>query len=68
MASIFLSYDREDVGHARPIAAALEKAGHKVWWDRHIKGGSRYAAEIERALGAADAVVVLWSHQSVQSN
>jgi tetratricopeptide (TPR) repeat protein len=67
MASVFLSYDREDVGKARPIAAALEKAGHSVWWDQHIKSGTQYSKVIEEALKAADAVVVLWSSRSVDS-
>src|SRR5688572_27759398 len=67
MASVFLSYDREDATRARSIAQALEKAGHSVWWDRHIKGGAQYAKEIEQALAAADAVVVLWSERSVES-
>ena len=30
MASVFLSYDREDASVARVIATALEKAGHSV--------------------------------------
>ena len=67
MASVFLSYDRDDTARARPIAVALEKAGHSVWWDRHIKGGVQYSKEIEAALEAADAVVVLWSTNSVES-
>ena len=67
MASVFLSYDREDAARARSIALAMEKAGHSVWWDRHIKGGAQYSKEIEAALKAANAVVVLWSEQSVDS-
>lgn len=67
MASIFLSYDREDEPRARPIAAVLERSGHSVWWDRHIKGGREFAAEIEAALDAADKVVVLWSQRAVKS-
>jgi tetratricopeptide (TPR) repeat protein len=67
MASVFLSYDRDDADKARPIAAALEKAGHSVWWDRHIKSGSQYSKAIEKALNEADAVVVLWSSHSVES-
>ena len=67
MASVFLSYDREDAERARSVALALERAGHSVWWDRHIKGGAQYSNEIEEALKRADAVVVLWSAQSVQS-
>lgn len=49
------------------IATALERAGHSVWWDKHIGGGAEYAREIEQALNAADIVVVLWTESSVQS-
>lgn len=67
MASVFLSYSREDVERVRPLAAALEKAGHEVWWDRHISGGEEFAGAIEEALEAADAVVVAWTATSVKS-
>ena len=67
MAKLFLSYDREDADKAQAIAAALEKAGHDVWWDRHIRGGAEYSEEIEQALDDADAVIVLWSTFSVKS-
>jgi len=67
MAQLFLSYDRADAAKARTIAEALEKAGHLVWWDLHLKGGAEYGKVIEDALAKADAVVVLWSSQSVDS-
>src|SRR5215213_9360185 len=67
MAGVFLSYDRDDAAKARSIALALEKAGHSVWWDWHIKGGAQYSKEIEQALKRAEAVVVLWSQRSVDS-
>ena len=67
MASVFLSYVREDAEKARSLAAILERAGHSVWWDRQIKGGAQYSAEIEAALNAAEKVVVLWSVKSVVS-
>ncbi|HEU5285456.1 MAG TPA: TIR domain-containing protein, partial [Sphingomicrobium sp.] len=67
MARVFLSYDHEDVARAAPIASALEKAGHSVWWDRQIHGGAEYQTEIESAVQRADAVVVLWSGRSIQS-
>ncbi len=68
MAKVFLSYHRGDAGKAQAIAAALENAGHDVWWDRHIKGGAKYSKEIDKALKQADAVVVLWSERSVESD
>lgn len=67
MASVFLSYDHEDADFARPIAKALEKAGHSVWYDRHIHGGAQYSRRIEQELDTAEAVVVLWSENSLDS-
>lgn len=67
MASIFLSYARDDLPTAKRIAAGLEAAGHSVWWDQHIGAGSRFSKEIDAALKAADLVVVLWSRSSVES-
>lgn len=67
MAKVFLSYVREDEKKARTLAGLLEQAGHKVWWDRQIKSGAQYSREIDAALNAADLVVVLWSHASIES-
>ena len=67
MAKVFLSYDREDLAKAKSVASYLEEAGHAVWWDRNIRGGAQYSKEIERALEDSDAVVVLWSAASVNS-
>jgi adenylate cyclase len=64
---VFLSYAREDVEAAKRLADAIALAGHDVWWDHHIPGGSRFTNEIDRALKEAEAVVVLWSETSVQS-
>ncbi|HEX3676708.1 MAG TPA: TIR domain-containing protein [Sphingomicrobium sp.] len=67
MSRIFLSYARDDVDAARELAEALVQAGHDVWWDRHLHGGSRFAKEIDRALKDAEAVVVLWSEAALDS-
>lgn len=63
----FVSYARDNVDAARQIAEDLSEAGHDVWWDRHLHGGSRFAREIERALKEAEAVVVLWTEASLDS-
>lgn len=68
MATLFLSYAREDGAKVRPLAAALERAGHRVWWDQHISGGDQFAQAIEKALAEADAVVVAWSEHSTRSH
>lgn len=67
MASVFLSYSREDAARVGPLAASLEREGHKVWWDRHISAGQQFADEIEQALSSADVVVVCWTANSVRS-
>jgi adenylate cyclase len=67
LARIFLSYARDDVDAAKQLASCISEAGHDVWWDRHLHGGSRFAAEIDRALKDAQAVVVLWSSHSIES-
>jgi hypothetical protein len=67
MASVFLSYDHDDSARTAPLASALEAHGHTVWWDRHIHGGAEYNNEIEGAVERSDAVVVLWSGNSVRS-
>jgi adenylate cyclase len=67
VAHIFLSYAREDVDFAKELADAIGRAGHEVWWDQHIQGGSRFSRAIDQALKDAEAVVVLWSSRSVES-
>lgn len=67
MAQIFLSYSRQDADSAKAIASALGDRGHGVWWDKHISGGSKFAAEIEQALSAAEIVIVLWSRAAINS-
>jgi TolB-like protein/Tfp pilus assembly protein PilF len=64
----FLSYSRADQARAQVLAEALEAAGLKVWWDRMIEGGAAFAKTIEAALVSSDAVIVLWSKQSVASD
>lgn len=67
MTRVFISYARADARRAESIAKTLEGAGHQVWWDRHIEGGSRYARQIDEALENCDVVVVLWSCSSIAS-
>lgn len=67
MAKLFLSYARGDTAAAQHLADALAEAGHEVWWDRYIHGGSRFSKEIDEALGLAEVVLVLWSRLSCES-
>jgi TolB-like protein len=67
-ASVFVSYSRADQKRALPVIKALEAAGLQVWWDGLLEGGDTYLPTTEAALESADAVVVLWSKISVESN
>jgi tetratricopeptide (TPR) repeat protein len=68
MAKLFLSYSRKDSARAQRFAEWLEREGHDVWRDDDdIGGGASFSAEIEKALNDSDAVIVLWSSQSVHS-
>ena len=67
MADIFLSYKRTDRDRVAPIAALLESRGWSVWWDTRIGAGEQWDEVIERELGAAGCVVVVWSIELVNS-
>jgi tetratricopeptide (TPR) repeat protein len=68
MAKLFLSYSRRDEARARRFTDWLEREGHDVWRDEDdIGGGASFSSEIEKALNDCDAVLVLWSAESVQS-
>ena len=68
MSNLFLSYSRKDEAKARRFTDWLERQGHDVWRDEDdIGGGASFSMEIEKALKDSDAVLVLWSAESVQS-
>jgi hypothetical protein len=67
MADIFISYAREDIEVAARLAAALEKQGRSVFWDRGIIVGQDFSEVIEEQLGAASCVIVLWSRAAKKS-
>lgn len=66
--NVFMSYARADRARVEKLAAILEARGISLWWDKMIEGGSAFAREIEERLETADAVVVVWSRTSVESD
>lgn len=64
MSDIFLSYAHDDRVRAEQVADALGAIGWSVWWDNELLAGEAFGSLIEKALGTARAVVVLWSKSS----
>lgn len=67
MADIFVSYASEDRARIEPLVAELEGAGYSVWWDRQLKGGTRFSSEIETEVRHARVVLVAWSPNAIKS-
>ncbi len=64
MADLFLSYKSEDRARVAPLVKALQADGLSVWWDAAIEGGTGWRQAIERELGCAKCVLVVWSKRS----
>jgi hypothetical protein len=65
---LFISYARVEHARVSRLADALKRGGFQVWWDAALEGGHHFAAEIDRELQAADAVIVVWTRDSVTSH
>lgn len=65
---LFVSYSRKDKAMAQRVADALEIQGYEVFWDAEIPPGQKFDAYIIEQLKMSDAVVVLWSSHSVESD
>lgn len=64
---VVISYARPSVDVAVAVAEALRGEGHTVWFDEALPAHGLYADVIEAKLGAAKAVLVLWSKDAVKS-
>ncbi len=67
MADVFVSYARGDKTRVAPLVAAIEAKGWSVWWDPEISPGQEFDDQIDSALAAAKAVLVVWTPTSVVS-
>jgi hypothetical protein len=68
MKNIFISYSRTDTPYAMSLADDMERRGFNVWIDREgIHHGSDWFRKIEQAIAHADAVVVIMTPESEQS-
>jgi TIR domain len=66
MANVFISYAKEDRTFVDSFAAALDIAGHHVWFDRDLRAGP-FRDQILANLMLADVAVVVWSARSIES-
>ena len=65
MYDIFISYAREDLSRVEPIVEELLKLGWRVFIDKNILPGSKWKAEIDKALKETCCVLVIWTIHSV---
>ena len=66
---VFISHSSKDKDVAKNIAASLERAGFTVWdAENEILPGDNWADMVAKALREAEAMVVLLSHDALQSS
>lgn len=67
MADVFVSYSKVDKERVAKIVKALENHGWSVWWDTRLEAGEHFDEVIEREIGEANCVVVVWTTASKSS-
>jgi hypothetical protein len=65
---LFISYSHEDKSVAKHVAEALSQRGYEVFWDDKIPTGMTFDTYIYDELEKTDAVIVLWSKHSIDSD
>lgn len=67
MADVFISYSQKSPEPTKALADALLRKGYDVWWDARLVPGQRFDDVIRDELDAAEAAIVIWTPESVQS-
>jgi hypothetical protein len=67
VADVFISYSQKTPEAAAALAESLKAKGYDVWWDMRLNAGDRFDDVIREQLDDADAVIVIWSAESVRS-
>jgi len=65
---LFISYSHEDKPIAKQLAEALSSRGYDVFWDAKIPPGMTFDTYIFDQLQGSNAVIVLWSKNSIHSD
>ncbi|MCP4284960.1 MAG: TIR domain-containing protein [Gammaproteobacteria bacterium] len=68
MHDLFISYAREDAAWVDRFYKMLKVEGFEVWKDSSIPTGKSFGRVIEEAIANSRAVVVVWSHYSIESD
>ena len=64
---VFISYTHYDANIANQLSSYLKSKDFEVFYDQMISAGSGWKKEIEKAINEADAMVALYSRNSMQS-
>jgi len=65
---LFVSYSRADTEYVSKLVDSLRKVGFDVWFDANIRTGDEWDDVIEREIKNSDAMVLILSKSSVNSN
>ena len=68
MSEIFISYARSTESQALRVEAALCALGYSVWRDNQLLPHRAYSRVLAERLNEAKAVLVLWSHDAIDSD
>lgn len=68
VADVFVSYQKRDRALAQRVVAELARSGYSVWWDDRLTPAESWDRLIEREIGQAKCVLVLWTEHSVASD
>ncbi len=67
MADVFISYAHHNARQVARVTEQLQSGGFSLWWDRRLNAGDDFPIAIEREIGAAGAVLVVWSQAARNS-
>lgn len=67
MVDVFISYSRRDQTKVAMLARAIADEGYEVWWDEELPPHRSYGDVITDKIATANAALVVWSKDSVQS-
>lgn len=64
---LFVSYRKKDRELALALKQRLEQEGYTIWWDNDIPPGVDFGPVLNERLRSSDAIVTIWTKNSVQS-